>query len=188
MMDNKTSIYRDNFPGYSGHIPYKMEVIGKTVGASNDHIKKILTTEPPNEAILRPMAYEDYSLYNHDYFNENFSRNYNLEEDKIYSNKSKEAETWVSGAKYQIYPQHIPGFKAHVPGIYSSNIHGMGYSKSTAVAIKGDYNKTADLKPEERYVTTTRNYYGKPKTRSDGIFIMNIFRGYEFKTKKSRFI
>src|SRR5689334_14445392 len=114
MNETKTKAYRDSFPGYMGYIPYKNEVIGMTVGATNDYIKSLLTTEPPKEEILKPIAYDDYSYYNKDYFNPNFNRDYKLEEDKVYSNSSKEADTWISGSKYKIYPQHIPGYKAHV--------------------------------------------------------------------------
>lgn len=175
MLENKTSIYRDNFPGYMGHIPLKKEVIGMTVGSTNNFIKKVLTTEPPKEEIMRPIKYDDYSYYNKDYFNDNFYRDYKLEEDQIHSNKSKEAETWVAGSKYKIYPQHIPGYKAHVPGIYSSNIHGLGYSKSTAIAIKGDYAKTADIPNQERFKSMTNLYFNKPKIRSDGKYFLRLF-------------
>jgi hypothetical protein len=168
MIENKTSTYRENFPGYMGHIPYKNEVIGKTVGSCNDHIKMLLTTEPPKEEIIRPIAYDDYSHYHRDYFNENFSKEYKLEEDRVYSNKSKEADTWINGSKYKIYPQHIPGLQSHVPGIYSSNIHGMGYSKSTAIAIKGEYCKTADVPSKERYKSSTGSSFTNPRVRSEG--------------------
>ena len=35
----KKSLYREYFPGYMGHIPLKNEVIGMTVGATNQFIK-----------------------------------------------------------------------------------------------------------------------------------------------------
>ena len=35
----KKSLYREYFPGYMGHIPLKNEVIGMTVGATNNYIK-----------------------------------------------------------------------------------------------------------------------------------------------------
>jgi len=171
MIENKSATYRDGFPGYMGHIPYKKETIGMTVGATNNHIKNILTVEPNKEEIMNPIKYEDFSIYNKDYFNENFCRDYKLEEDQIYSNTSKIADTWIKGSKYKIYPQHIPNYKAHVPGIYSSNIHGMGYSKSTAIAIKGDYCKKSDLPKEEKYKSTFKAYFEKPKIRS-GIFVI----------------
>jgi hypothetical protein len=165
MNDNKTNMCRDNFPGYMGHIPLKNEVIGMTVGASNDFIKKLITTEPSKEEVLFPQMYDDYSYYNKDYFNQNFSREYKLEENKIFSNNSKGADTWIGGSKYKIYPQHVPGYKAHVPGIYSSNIYGLGYSKSTAIAVKGDYCKKIDFPSKERYLSTTNKFYPKPKVR-----------------------
>ena len=84
--------------------------------------------------------------YNRDYYCDTFDRDYPLEEDIIYSNKRKLGQTWICGDKYKIYPQHIPGVECHVPGIKASNIFGMGYSKSTAVSIKGDYNKKKESK------------------------------------------
>jgi hypothetical protein len=102
-------VYREYFPGYLGHIPLKNETIGMTVGATNEHIKKILTKEPPQEDQLVPSPTTDYTFYNKNYFNDNFSKDYKLEEDKIYSNRSAEAKTWIAGSKFKIYPQHIPG-------------------------------------------------------------------------------
>ena len=37
------------------------------------------------------------------------AKEYKLEEDQAFSNRSKLAKTWINGSKYQIYPQHIPG-------------------------------------------------------------------------------
>ncbi len=165
-METKT-LYREYFPGYMGHIPFKNEVIGMTVGATNNHIKSNLTREPEYEQKLVPSTQDDYSYYNRAYFNEQVAKDYKLEEDKVYSNRSKDANTWISGNKFKIYPQHIPGYKAHIPGMYSSNLFGISYAKATAVAVKGEYCKKADLPPEERYLSTTKKYYDKPKKRSE---------------------
>lgn len=162
----KKSNFREDFPGYQGHIPYKYSIIGKTVGSTNETIKELLSTEPPKETSLKPGECTDFSHYNRDYYCDNFDRNYPLEEDKIFSNKSKDAQTWIAGDKYKIYPQHIPNVQCHVPGIYSSNIYGLGYSKSTAVSIKGDYNKEQNCTNEERFTSTNQKIYTKPKTKS----------------------
>jgi hypothetical protein len=166
MLENKTVNFRDDFPGYMGHIPYKKEVIGMTVGSTNNLIKKTLTTEPPKEEIIKPIKYDDYTFYNKDYFTENFYRDYKLEEDQVFSNRSKDAVTWVKGSTYKLYPQHIPGYKAHVPGIYGANIHGLGYSKSTAIAIKGDYPNSVNVNNKERYKTNNNLNYTKPPSGS----------------------
>jgi hypothetical protein len=167
------AICRENYPGYMGHIPLKNDVnVGMSIGATNEMIKQIVSSEPQKEDVLIPRPYADYSYYNKDYFNHTFSKDYPLEEDKIFSNRSSLADTWVGSSKYQIYPQHIPGYKSHVPGIYSSNIHGMGYSKSTAIAIKGEYPKGQDLTSDDRFRSTTNHYYGKPKNRSEGKYMI----------------
>jgi len=48
----KKSNFREDFPGYQGHIPYKYSIIGKTVGSTNETIKELLSTEPPKETSL----------------------------------------------------------------------------------------------------------------------------------------
>lgn len=177
MNEKKSKQYREDFPHYSGHIPYKKnEVIGMTVGATNDYIKQILSKEPVKEEVLVPLTYDDYSYYNKDYFNDTFSRDYKLEEEKVYSNQSKDAETWIGSSKYKIYPQFIPGYKAHVPGLYSGNIIGMGYSKSTAVAIKGDYCKGFNSNPDDKYKTCNSMYFSKPKLRSESKLLTNSIK------------
>jgi len=168
MRNDKSSYYREGFPHYSGHIPYKKnEVIGMTVGATNDFIKSILSKEPIKEEVIVPTTYDDYSYYNKDYFNDTFSREYKLDEDITYSNKSKDAETWIGSSKYKIYPQHIPGYKSHVPGIISGNIIGHSYAKTTAKAIKGDYIRNYDLTKDERYKTSNKLDYLKPKLKGE---------------------
>jgi hypothetical protein len=108
-METKT-IYREFFPGYMGHIPMKNEVIGLTVGATNENIKTYMEREPNYYDKLVPSVLPDYSNFDKNYFTNNIlSKEYKLEEDKAFSNRSRLAKTWINGSKYQIYPQHIPG-------------------------------------------------------------------------------
>lgn len=59
------------------------------------------------------------------------------------------------------------GYKAHIPGIGSANIFGQSYAKSTAVAVKGEYSNKVDLPSDERYLTISKQYFTKPKVRSE---------------------
>ena len=88
----KKGYYREFYPGYMGHIPYKYEVIGMTVGATNDHIKSLLRKEPDYEKTFVPSNRKDYTYYNKDYFSESMAKSYPLEEDTIFSNRSKMQE------------------------------------------------------------------------------------------------
>lgn len=168
----KKSLYREYFPGYMGHIPLKNEVIGMTVGATNNYIKSSLTKEPDYEETFIPSTLPDYTYYNRGYFNENMSKKYPLEEDKIFSNRSKEARTWICGPKHQLYPEHIPGYTGHVSGIETtfkqgSAIFGMSYAKATSVAVKGDYCNSTDLPASDRYTSEMKDRFVPPKRRSD---------------------
>jgi len=108
-METKKKAYRENHPGYMGYIPYKKDIVGLTIGATNEKILNTLSYEPPSEEYLIPNTKDDYSVYNKDYYTQDFARNYDLEEHKINSNNSIGAKTWIGGSKFEIYPQHIPG-------------------------------------------------------------------------------
>ena len=167
----KKGYYREFYPGYMGHIPYKYEVIGMTVGATNDHIKSLLRKEPDYQKTFIPSIKDDYTYYNKDYFSESLSKNYPLEEDKIFSNRSKDARSWICGNKHVLYPEHIPGYTGHVTGIETttkkgSNIFGTSYSKASSIAIKGDYCSQTDLPINERYTSEMKDRFKKPKIRS----------------------
>ena len=167
----KKGYYREFYPGYMGHIPYKYEVIGMTVGATNSHIKSLLRKEPDYEKTFVPSNRTDYTYYNKDYFSPTMSKNYPLEEDKIYSNKSKDARTWICGNKHVLYPEHIPGYTGHITGIESnlkkgSNIYGTSYSKASSVAIKGAFCNMIDLPVGERYTSEMKERFQKPRIRS----------------------
>ncbi len=167
----KKGYYREFYPGYMGHIPYKYEVIGMTVGATNSHIKSLLRKEPDYEKTFVPSNRTDYTYYNKDYFSPTMSKNYPLEEDKIYSNKSKDARTWICGNKHVLYPEHIPGYTGHITGIESnlkkgSNIYGTSYSKASSVAIKGAFCNMIDLPVPERYTSEMKERFQKPRMRS----------------------
>ena len=167
----KKGYYREFYPGYMGHIPYKYEVIGMTVGATNAHIKSLLRKEPDYEKTFVPSNKTDYTYYNKDYFSQSMSKNYPLEEDKIYSNKSKDARTWICGNKHVLYPEHIPGYTGHITGIESnlkkgSNIYGTSYAKASSIAVKGAFCNMIDLPVSERYTSEMKERFQKPKMRS----------------------
>jgi len=43
----------------------------------------------------------------------------------------------------------------------------MSYTKSTALAIKGEYSKNIDLPSQDRYMTMTKQYFQKPVVRHE---------------------
>ena len=53
----KKNLYREYFPGYMGHIPFKYEVIGMTVGATNNYIKS-------NTIQIKSIPHFQFVIYN----------------------------------------------------------------------------------------------------------------------------
>jgi hypothetical protein len=60
----------------------------------------------------------------------------------------------------------------------------MSYTKSTALAIKGDYSKNIDLPADDRYTSTTMKYYQKPLVRQEGEFLNYNRWNYEYNLKE----
>ena len=50
----------------------------------------------------------------------------------------------------------------------------MSYTKSTALAIKGEYSKNIDLPCQDRYMTMTKQYFQKPIVRHENGNKINI--------------
>ena len=85
--------------------------------------------------------------------------------------RSKEARTWISGNKHQLYPEHVPGYTGHLTGVERGGkkgcpIFGTSYAKSSAISIKGNFNKDIDVPPEDRYLSVQKKNFVIPQMRS----------------------
>lgn len=168
MNSSSNKNFRPGYPGYTGYIPYKYSIIGKTIGGTTEMIEEMLTDNVQKEINLGNNPQEDYGRNTKNYFNREFNRSYPLEEDKIYTTKSKDAKTWIRGDKYKIYPQQIPGTQTYIPGIIPSNIYGMNYAKASAISIKGDYDKTFEGQNSDRYKSIFKENFKNPMVNLRG--------------------
>ena len=135
------------------------------------NIDSFITKEPDYSQTYIPSINKDYTYYKKDYFNSDFAKGYELEEDKIFGMRSKEARTWIDGNKHQLYPEHIPGYTGKLTGIEPAGkkgcpIFGQSYAKSSAISIKGNYNKDIDVPPEDRYLSVQKKNFVMPQMRS----------------------
>lgn len=46
-----------------------------------------------------------------------------------------------------LYPQHVPGYTGHIPGIVAENLFSKSYGKTSTKALKGTHVKGADVPP-----------------------------------------
>ncbi len=81
------------------------------------------------------------------------------------SNRSKEGKTWIGGHTQNLKPQHIPGYKGHVPGIHSENIFGRTYGHTTGKIIGQEHTVGNEITNEERFRTTTQQEYSHDNHR-----------------------
>ncbi len=84
------------------------------------------------------------------------------------------------------------GYGGKVPGIEPAGkkgrpIIGTTYSKATAIAIKGDYNKDSDIPPNERYISTQKASFIVPQIGSKDD-IVNVRKMKEIEEEGRRVI
>jgi len=81
-------------PGYTGHIPHKMNTFGMTVGEIN------------RQLILKEKSDSNHPLSFFSSKKPVFL--YNIDKRK-YGFNSLKAENWIGGSTVKLFPQHIPG-------------------------------------------------------------------------------
>lgn len=152
---------KDYLPGYTGFVARKKDIYGCTVGETARQLKhesyKYTNFTADNEAesgINRHKAYysskpapADEQLRN------------------TLGNKSKEAETWIGGHTQNLQPQHIPGYKGHIPGMHSENIFAKSYGKATGKIIGKEHTIGNNLPNSERFRTTTQEEFSHKNHR-----------------------
>eukprot|EP00829_Urostomides_striatus_P007445 TRINITY_DN1835_c0_g1_i4.p1 TRINITY_DN1835_c0_g1~~TRINITY_DN1835_c0_g1_i4.p1 ORF type:complete len:296 (+),score=66.01 TRINITY_DN1835_c0_g1_i4:1-888(+) len=145
---------KEYLPGYTGHIPKKMGTCGITTG----EINRRLVTKEKNNDVPEDTKVNIYMT----------AKEMKLDSDKDelkYGANSKNAPTWIGGTTQGIYPQHIPGYDGHVPGIHSENMFGESFAKITKKAILGEEPKGTDLSVENRYVSYYKGSHNEKQNR-----------------------
>lgn len=111
----KTSFYnKDYLPGYTGHVPSKIERFGSTAG----QIRREIHADKGHHPI-------GLSKYNQADTNRLYSEAFTPKFDKnkiIFGNVSRFAKNWVCGPNHEIRLQHVPGYTGHIKGLVSENL------------------------------------------------------------------
>lgn len=119
---------KDYTPGYTGHVPSKMERFGNTSGQIK---REILADRGIHPCILDKSKIPDRSnrLYCSSFVP-------SIDKNKIvHGNMSRFAQNWNCGPNHMIRPQQIPGYTGHVKGLISENLFSDSYGSSTSKAI-----------------------------------------------------
>jgi len=152
---------RDLPPGYTGHLPFRQELIGVTTGQAN---KSSLVQYELNS------SFQSGALGTAAQLMLNSTRDVSPHkkiEDQIYTeqklmsmgNKSRDASTWIGGPQHSIRDQRVPGYTGFLPGIHSENVYGKSYTKCSAASLNNKIAKGFDFSPEKRYQSVNQRSY-----------------------------
>ena len=184
---HRTPFNTDYLPGYTGHIPYKKEIYGCTMGDINRIVMGKGTTKQSNFEVdmanghmtpFPPPQSQDPSVLattGHAHQHRTlYSRPPPKNEEhlsKQYGNFSRNGSNWIGGPTANAKAQHVPGYQGYVPSIKAENLYAHTFGKATAIAINKDYPKDPGIgRPPlgsgvDRYQTQSAFDYSKDNFR-----------------------
>lgn len=149
---------KEYLPGYTGFVAGKKDVYGHTVGETSKQLKqKSATFENPAGTTginIKSKAFYSFKPAPVD-----------QDIDRTLGNRSKEGATWIGGHTQMLKPQHIPGYKGHVPGIHSENLYAKTFGNTTSAIMCKEHTVGNTISNEERYTTTTRGEFSHKNFR-----------------------
>jgi len=155
---------KEYMPGYTGHVPTKVDQFGMTAGDVNKTIIDFfnpgsnLMTKTPKSPTMS--LYSNVSLQNMTPKNKPFKN--------VFGNCSRYATTWIGGHQHEMCQQHIPGYDGHVPGLISENVNGKSFAKCTQATIGRRMPRGHDVEPKVRFLSTQRSEFTDKNHRRIG--------------------
>ena len=160
---------KEYLPGYTGHVPKKMEVFGCTAGEANKIIIEtarrslgINGADPRESAYMtngRSIAHAKRTLYSHQ----------PPKDDKgeviQYGNVSRLGHNWIGGPTQNLKAQYVPGYQGFVPGIKAENLYGKSFAKGSSKAINKEYERGFDLPTHQRFLSQNAIEHDKTNFR-----------------------
>lgn len=113
---------REYLPGYTGHVPQKNELFGKTAGTINREIME----SGGIESNMGRMALKQ-SMNGHIDLPSCAKMNKD-----VYGTKSKNSANWVCGPTHMKRRQEVPGYTGHVRGMVNKDSMSKSYARVTA--------------------------------------------------------
>lgn len=142
------SFDKEYLPGYTGHVPKKNELFGRSAGQINKIITQqdrvpleevdVITTKPQynkNDYLINPPAADDAT------------------DELKYGNASQRGAGWIGGPTNNLKAQHVPGYSGYIPAVASENLFGKSFAKTSGAAINKEYVKGHNPPPQEVFKT-----------------------------------
>lgn len=166
-MTTEIDFKKEYLPGYTGHVPKRMEIFGCTAGDANriiiSHSRKSSVAVDPSEAPYmtngRSVAHAKRTLYSNQPPTDESGHEIQ------FGNASKRGSNWIGGPTQNLKEQFIPGYQGFVPSIRSENIFGKSFAKGTSTAINKEFSKGFNLPTHQRYLSQNIIEHGKANFR-----------------------
>ena len=149
---------REYLPGYTGHVPLKNDLFGKTAGCINREI----CVAGGNEENMGRIALKQSMMGQVDLPN-----NAKINKD-VFGNHSKYATNWISGPTHQVRRQQVPGYTGHVRGMVNRDSMSKSYARVTAALFAKKHPIEVDNTPKGRFTSTQRDEFKHSNNRRFG--------------------
>lgn len=159
---------KEYMPGYTGHVPTKVDQFGMTAGDVNRTILEAFNPPPKGTASRLPTSPhgQSISLYSETALQSMTPKNKPFK--NVFGNCSRYATNWISGPTHEMCQQQIPGYEGHVPGLISENLYSKSYAKCTQAAIGRRMPRGHNVEPNIRYLTTQKQEFTDKNHRRIG--------------------
>ena len=157
---------KEYLPGYTGFVPTKNDFFGMSAGRVNQAVVKNGGIQVEQ---TRPQTGTTHAIgfYAATPTGRTFIVGNEPKKD-VFGNRSRHATNWIGGTTHEMCLQHIPGYRGHVKGVISENLHGLSFAKSTQITIGHRHATGADLTPEQRFRSTSRDEFRETNFRRIG--------------------
>ena len=149
---------REYLPGYTGHVPLKNDLFGKTAGTIN---REICTSGGIEENMGR-IALKQSMMGVTD-----LPACAKMNKD-VFGNNSKLAINWISGPTHNMRRQQVPGYTGHVRGMVNRDSMSKSYARVTATLFSKRHPIQVDNTTKGRFTSTQRDEFRTSNNRRFG--------------------
>ena len=155
---------REYLPGYTGHVPLKNDLFGKTAGTINREIN----FSGGNETNMGRIALKQ-SMYGQ----VDLPACAKMNKD-VYGTTSKWSKNWIAGPTHMIRRQQVPGYTGHIRGMVGRDSMPKSYAKVTATLFSKEHPIKVDNTPKGCFSSTQRDEYRTSNNRRFGKCIFTV--------------
>lgn len=159
---------REYLPGYTGHVPLKNDLFGKTAG----HINKEICVSGGIEDNMGRIAAEQSMMGQ-----VALPANSKMNKD-VYGTTSKWSVNWIAGPTHMVRRQQVPGYTGHIRGMVNRDAMPKSYAKVTAALYSKKHPIVVDNTPKGRFGSTQRDEYKLSNNRRFGKYPINNIQAY----------